>query len=228
MLPPFPGFTDAGLQFLRYLKAHNDREWFTPRKAQFEDEVLDPARLLVADFSREASHRGLPLSGDPKRSIFRIYRDTRFSKDKRPYKTHVGMVLSRTGGRGEEGVVYVHVEPGESFIGSGFWQPETPLLRRFRERMASDPEGWLGVVEEVSEAGLSIEPEDTLKRMPRGYESHAESPVAPWLKARSLLVTRPVADGELREPSFTETVLDVAEATLPFLAYGWALMDGPR
>jgi uncharacterized protein (TIGR02453 family) len=228
MLPPFPGFTDAGLRFLRDLKAHNDREWFTPRKAQFEDEVLDPARLLVADFSREASHRGLPLSGDPKRSIFRIYRDTRFSKDKRPYKTHVGMVLSRTGGRGEEGVVYVHVEPGESFIGSGFWQPETPLLRRFRERMASDPEGWLGVVEEVSEAGLSIEPEDTLKRMPRGYESHAESPVAPWLKARSLLVTRPVSDAELLEPAFTATVLDVAEASLPFLAYGWALMDGPR
>jgi uncharacterized protein (TIGR02453 family) len=228
MLPPFPGFTDAGLQFLQDLKAHNHREWFTPRKAQFEDEVLDPARLLVADFSREASHRGLPLSGDPKRSIFRIYRDTRFSKDKRPYKTHVGMVLSRTGGRGEEGVVYVHVEPGESFIGSGFWQPETPLLRRFRDRMASDPEGWLGVAEEVSETGLTVEPEDTLKRMPRGYEGHADSPVAPWLKARSLLVTRPVADAELREPSFTETVVGVAEATLPFLTYGWALMDGPR
>jgi uncharacterized protein (TIGR02453 family) len=223
--PPFPGFTEAGLQFLRDLALHNEREWFKPRKQTFEDELLDPARCLVADFAREAAHRGLPLTGDPKRAIFRIYRDTRFSKDKRPYKTHVGLVLTRTGGKGEEGVLYVHVEPGGSFIGAGFWHPDRDLLRRLRAHIAEDPEGWLALAERLEASGMPIVPEESLTRMPRGFEDFAESPVAPWLKGRSLLVSRDVPDEALLEPSFTQTVLDVAEAALPFLELGWEVED---
>src|SRR5690606_41334595 len=80
--PPFPGFRPEAFDFLRALAAHNDREWFKPRKEVYEDEVLWPFRCLVADVTREARAQGIPLAGDPQRAIFRIYRDTRFSKDK--------------------------------------------------------------------------------------------------------------------------------------------------
>lgn len=224
--PPFPGFSDAGLAFLRDLATHNERTWFTARKVLFEDEVLDPARCLVADVARQARWADLPITGDPARSLFRIYRDTRFSKDKRPYKTHVGIVFSRSGDRRDEGVVYVHVEPGAAFVGAGFWRPDPALLRRWRARMAADPPGWLETVEEVAEAGLHVVPAEPLRRMPRGFEAEAEGPVAAWLRARSFLVRHPVGDDLLRSPALTATVLDVARGALPLLRYGWALLDG--
>jgi uncharacterized protein (TIGR02453 family) len=224
-LPPFPGFRHEALSFLRALKQNNDRDWFKPRKQTFEDEVLWPFRCLVADFSRQATFAGLPLSGDPKRSIFRVYRDTRFSKNKLPYKTHVGAVLSRSGGRGEQGSVYVHVEPGESYIAGGFWRPETDLMRRWRDRMMADPGGFLEIVEQMEAAGYPVEVEESYKRMPRGTERFADAEIEPWLKAKSLIAVRPVTDGELQRPDFTRTLVETAEAMLPLLEFGWEAME---
>lgn len=224
-LPPFPGFRDEGLQFLRDLKQHNERDWFKPRKQTFEDEILWPFRCLVADFTRRAPAAGLPLSGDPKRSIFRIYRDTRFSKNKQPYKTHVGGVLSRSGGRGEQGSVYVHVEPGDSFIAGGFWRPETDLMRRWRNRMMADPGQFLEMTEQMEAAGHPVEIEESYKRMPRGSEGFADSDLEPWLKAKSLVAVQPVADEELMRPAFTETLLATARTMEPLLAFGWDALE---
>jgi uncharacterized protein (TIGR02453 family) len=221
--PPFPGFSAEGLQFLEDLKENNDRAWFKARKDVFDDEVIGPARCLIADFSRQAALDDIPLSGDPQRSIFRIYRDTRFSPDKRPYKTHVGMVLSRSGGRGEEGVVYIHVEPGSSFVGAGFWRPETPLLRLWRQRIAEDPEHWLTLVETTASRGLPVQATDPLKRMPRGFEEVADNAISPWLKGRGFLVSRAVDNAQLRQPGFTTTVLDTARDAMPLLEFGWDL-----
>lgn len=226
-LPPFPGFREEGLQFLRDLKEHNERDWFKPRKQTFEDELLWPARCLVADFARQAAHAGLPLTGDPARALFRIYRDTRFSKDKRPYKTHLGLVLSRSGSKKEDGVLYVHVEPGASFLGGGYWEPEAQLLRRWRARIAAEPDEWLDVVERVEAAGLGVRPWDSLKRMPRGFEDQADSPVADWLKAKSFIASRPVPDEALTRPDFTADVVQTAREMLPLLEFGWAVEDEP-
>lgn len=224
-LPPFPGFRDEALQFLRDLQQNNERDWFKPRKQTFEDEVLWPFRCLVADFARQATFADLPLTGDPKRSIFRIYRDTRFSKNKQPYKTHVGAVLSRSGGRGEAGSVYVHVEPGASFIAGGFWRPETDLMRRWRDRMMADPGGFLEITEQMAAAGHPVEVSESYKRMPRGTARFAETEIEPWLKARSLIAERPVTDDELQHPSFTGTLVETAQTMLPLLAFGWEAME---
>lgn len=221
-LPPFPGFRPEALQFLRDLREHNDREWFKPRKATYDDELLWPARCLVADVAAEAARTGLPLTADPAKGLFRIYRDTRFSKNKAPYKTHVGLVWTRTGHKGDEGALYVHVEPGGCFLGAGFWAPEAPLLRRWRERIAGDPAGWLAAVAEVEGTGLAVGGRESLKRMPRGYESFAGSDVAEALRWKGAVATQPVTDADVMRPDFARHVAAFGHAALPLLEWGWA------
>ena len=224
-LPPFPGFRAEGLQFLRDLARNNDRDWFKPRKHTFDDELQWPFRCLVADFARRAPAAGLPLTGDPKRSLFRIYRDTRFSKNKQPYKTHVGAVLSRSGGRKDPGALYVHVEPGASFIAGGYWRPENDLLRRWRVRMAEQPASFLEMIEKLEAKGYAVSIRESLKRMPRGFEAHAGTDLEPWLKAKALVARRDVTNDELRHPSFTSTVIETAQEMEPLLAFGWDAME---
>lgn len=223
--PPFPGFRPEALDFLRALKQHNRREWFKPRKAIYEDEVRWPMQCLVADVGRELARLGLPLRGDPEQGLFRIYRDTRFSKDKRPYKTHIGAVLSRTGSRRDLGVVYIHVEPGESFLGAGFWKPEATFLRRWRQKLVQESEAFLDIVRQLQAHGLLLETDTALKRMPRGFEEAARSPVAEYLCWNSFLVSQDVPDEAVRHPEFAQTVLRFAEIVLPLLEFGWDAAD---
>lgn len=225
-LPPFPGFRPEALAFLRDLREHNDREWFRPRKAVYDDELLWPARCLVAEVAGEAARTGLPLTADPMKGIFRIYRDTRFSKNKAPYKTHVGLVWTRSGHKDDEGALYVHVEPGASFLGAGFWAPEAPLLRRWRERLAGDPAGWLAAVAEVEAAGLTVGGYSSLRRMPRGYESFADSDVAEALRWKGAVATQKVDDADVQRPDFGAQVVAFARAALPLLDWGWAIEQG--
>ncbi len=227
-LPPFPGFRDEAFTFFRDLALHNDREWFKPRKAVYEDEIVWPFKCLIADAAARMARQGVPITGDPERALFRIYRDTRFSKNKAPYKTHAGAVLSRTGERDGTGVMYIHVEPAGSFLAGGFWQPENPFLGAWRARMVGEPDEFLDVVGAVEGAGLEVYSEDTLKRLPRGFEEYAGSPLEPYLKWKSYLVTRPVSDAELHRPEFTDTVVETTKAALPLLRYGWNLEQTPR
>lgn len=108
---PFPGFAAADLAFLMGLAAHNDRDWFTANRAVYDDRLKPTLAVLIAALNEALAARGLPLAGDPKKSVFRIHRDVRFSKDKRPYKTHVSATLTRDGQKLSPGLVYVHIEP---------------------------------------------------------------------------------------------------------------------
>lgn len=224
-LPPFPGFRPEALEFLRHLKANNDRDWFKARKSVYDDELLWPARCLVAQVASEAPRAGLALSGDPAKNVFRIYRDTRFSTNKAPYKTHVGLYLTPSGHKEDEGGVYVHVEPENAFLAAGFWSPEAPWLRRWRERLAADPSQWLDMVEVLENADLVLGagPQPPLKRMPRGYEPLAESAVAPYLKWKGVVATRPVPDAALQQPHLADLVLAFAREAAPLLEWGRAL-----
>ena len=225
-LPPFPGLRTEALDFLRQLAQNNERDWFKARKATYDDEVLWPMKCLVVDAARQATSLSLPLTGDPKRSIFRIYRDTRFSKNKQPYKTHAGAVLSRSGSRKDNGVVYIHVEPGKAFLAGGFWRPETSLLRAWRARIAEAPALFLEMAHTLDDAGLPLHhANNTLKRMPRGYEDLADTETADYLRWKSFIVTRDVPDEALQSPDFTQTVVQMARDTLPLLEYGWQLTE---
>ncbi|MEL6615649.1 MAG: DUF2461 domain-containing protein [Bacteroidota bacterium] len=225
--PPFPGFRPEAFAFLRDLREHNEREWFKPRKATYDDELLWPARCLVGQLAAEFPRAGVPLTGNPKKAPFRIYRDTRFSKNKAPYKTHLGLVLSRDGTKKAPGSLYIHVEPEHCFLAAGFWAPDSALLRRWRERLVGAPEAWLGLVAEVEASGVTFGfgPAGTLKRMPRGFEAYAESEVAPYLKWKGTVVTRDVAPEAVQQPSFADDVVAFAQDAMPMLTWGWGVAD---
>jgi uncharacterized protein (DUF2461 family) len=108
---PFPGFAAADLAFLTGLAAHNDRAWFTTHRAVYDERLKPTLSALIDALNGAFAARGLPLAGDPKKSMFRIHRDVRFSKDKRPYKTHVSATLTRDGQKLSPGLVSVHIEP---------------------------------------------------------------------------------------------------------------------
>src|SRR5580698_5026394 len=149
----FAGFRPTAFSFFRGLAKHNDPNWFKPRKAVYETEVLAPFRELIAALDRALEIAGIPLVGDPRRAIFRIYRDVRFSADKRLYKTHAGAVLTRSGTKRDPGLLYLHVEPRESMVAAGFWHPEPPMLLRLRRAIAAEPEEFLSIADELAGAG---------------------------------------------------------------------------
>lgn len=227
-LPPFPGFRDEAFRFLRELAANNRRDWFKPRKQLFEDEIQWPLRCLVADVARRAFAEGIPLRADPRKALFRIYRDTRFSTNKDPYKTACGATVSRDGTHRDSGVVYVHVQPGRSFVGAGFWRPENTLLRLWRDRMLTRPEQFLEIVHALKQHDLVLNAhEDMLKRMPRGFEGVDDPEIAPFFRYKSFTVSREVEDDDLTSPGFADDVLLFARNVMPLLNWGWALDDKP-
>ena len=228
VLAPFPGLTPEAYTFLRQLKRNNDREWFRPRKDTYVDELRDPMRMLISDLSRRLPERGLPLSGDPKRAVFRIYRDTRFSKNKAPYKTHVAAVLSRDGDKRAPGALYIHVEPGSNRIGGGFWRADKDFVRQWRDEMSKDPEAFLKVVEAAESAGLTMETAGSpLTRMPRGYDDQRDNPATDYFRWKGgfAAVREDVPDEAVLSPEFADLVVETAEAVRPLLEYGWMIAD---
>lgn len=220
--PPFPGLREEAFDFLRALADNNRREWFKARKATYEDEVKGPMECLIADAARRMAGEDLPLTGDPKRSRFRIYRDTRFSNDKRPYKTNLGVVFDRSGKKKSPGVVYVHVEPGACFLAAGFYHPEVKYLRPVRQSIVDDPDGFERMLATMDERGLPVGPgDDMLTGMPRGFSDYRDTPIADYLRWENYLVRRSVDDDALKQPSFTDDVIEMARASQPLLRYVW-------
>src|SRR6476660_6460225 len=158
--PSFTGFRPEAIQFLVDLAANNERAWFQPRKAEYERLLKEPMEELCVALETEFRSRDIPLHADAGRSPFRIYRDTRFSKDKSPYKTHVAAsfawagdgVFAVTGPSPTESVHasggYFHLQPGEIYVGGGVWHPETSWLTAFRQGLVSDLDKFNGIVED--------------------------------------------------------------------------------
>jgi uncharacterized protein (TIGR02453 family) len=223
--PDFEGFGPAAFKFLRELKRHNERTWFMAHKDVYEGELRFPMECLVASFG---PGNGLKVRGDPKRSPFRIHRDVRFSKDKSPYKTHASAILSRSGGRGDTGIVYIHIEPRACFVAAGFYMPDPAFLTAWRQRMVREPTEFLAIAKKLTRKGSRVELDghETLSRLPRGFEAHADSPVADYLRWKHFLVSRDVGDEEAGSKKLVAIVRDLARKATPLLDYGWAIYDG--
>ena len=215
------GFGPRALQFFHELAMHNDREWFGEHKSVYEEEVVRPMAALVTALVAELAQRGLPLTGDPKRSMFRIHRDVRFSNDKSPYKTHSGAVLSRDGTKDFQGLLYIHVSPEGSFTASGFYHPDAAQLQALRRAIATAPERFQAVEAALQKARLTLSRGEALKRLPRGFEDVPEGPTAEILKLKSLIVQRELPEASLGRPRLVKDIADFAEAALPLLKFGW-------
>ncbi len=129
----FTGFGPKALPFFEALKFHQSREWFEENRSLYENDVLVPMVALIDDLTAAFTKRKIPLRGDGKRSIFRLNRDIRFSKDKSPYKTHAGAVMTRSGSKKDNGLLYIHIDPTGCFTAAGFYMPEAPALAEASE-----------------------------------------------------------------------------------------------
>lgn len=224
-LPPFPGIREEGLAFLKALRDEQNqvRDWFNERKHLYTDELRWPMRCLVADVLRKCSnHRTVALHGEPRKSVFRIYRDVRFSKNKRPYQTHVACKFTVDPNLSDgDGLVYVHVEPpDQSFIGAGVYAPPVKRLRPIRMRIVNDPSSWLDVIRRLDEAGYEPESHgDDLKGMPRGFADHRDHELADYLKWTSFLVTKKLDPASVRSPVLADEVVSFSEAAWPLLQF---------
>jgi uncharacterized protein (TIGR02453 family) len=221
----FPGFGPKALQFFHDLATHNDREWFQEHKSVYEKEVQEPMAALVSSLVQELARRGLPLTGDPKRSMFRIHRDVRFSNDKSPYKTHAGAVLSRDGTKNFQGLLYIHISPEGSFTASGFYHPDPEQLAALRKAIAEASERFQEVERALQKARLTLSRGEALTRLPRGFENVATGPIAEILKLKSFVVQRELSEASLGRPRLVKEIADFAETALPLLKFGWEALD---
>ncbi len=214
----FNGFPERALDFFGKLARNNRRDWFAERKPAYEQTLMQPMQLLVQDLSAALHAVDLPLEAPHRTPVQRIYRDTRFSPNKNPFRTHIASVLHREGDKTQDGVLYVHFSLKESFVAAGFWQPEKDALRRWRDAIAADPAPLLRI-----DKALPLNTEDTLQRMPRGYERFAEEPGAALLKLKSFVVQQPIAPDELRSRVVIDSLVAFARRAEPLLRFGWSL-----
>jgi uncharacterized protein (TIGR02453 family) len=219
----FTGFSAETLRFLVELARNNRREWFNERKAFYKETVEEDLRLLVLSTSAALAKKKIPLSTEPKRAIFRIYRDTRFSADKTPYKTNLGAVF-HTGGKPGSGVLYVHVEPKASFTAVGFYHPDQLGLTRIREAIADRWKEFKSVIGRLDRAGLVFGESEILKRVPRGFESFADTECADYLKYKSFVVSRQLTETDLRSSELPDKLTLFATEGLPLLKFGWTAL----
>jgi uncharacterized protein (TIGR02453 family) len=223
----FTGFPAGGLRFLEELAKRNERDFFKPRKERYERDLLEPMRAFVAEATAELRRAKIPIGGDAKRSIFRIYRDIRFSNDKSPYKTHVAAYLSYDGGRDTPGGLYVHVAPNRSFFSIAFYDIGKPMLQRWREEMARRPVVFRAVVRALARRGLAIVPpeewDDALQRMPRGFQACADGDLAPYFRLHSFCVRRMLTRGEVTSRRMLERAVAFVKETKPLLDFGWSV-----
>lgn len=218
----FTGFSKTGMRFLTDLAKHNDRAWFQPRKHIYETELLEPLQALVADASEALRKAKIPIGAVPTRSIFRIYRDIRFSRDKSPYKTNLGAYLAPTTGPSEvPGGIYIHIQPKRSFITVAFYELEKDRLHQWRTAMAKEPKKFQAMLKSLERNGLEISQEhDTLKRMPRGFEDQADSPIANYFRLGSFTAGEELSDADVGSRRLITRVVSLAKKARPLLAYG--------
>ncbi len=219
-------FNAAALQFLRGLAALNDKVWFEAHRSDYEQEVRDPMRELIEEMLMRFRGFAPEIGGDPKRSMFRINRDTRFSKDKSPYKTHAACwfhhrgASRRVGSDGDQGSAgfYFHLEPGgRSMLGAGIWMPPRPQLNRIRDAIAEKPAPFDRMARAIPKRFGGIEEYSVLKRMPRGYpEDH---PAAKWLRYQSFTSGRTLADTDVTTKRLPALLAREYEALLPLVRW---------
>jgi len=197
-MPDSAFFRPELFRFLRQLRRHNNRGWFAKNKARYQEAVLEPALLFIGSFGQCLSKINPFFVADPRPtrgSLFRIYRDIRFSPDTRPYKTHVGMQFSHSSGKDAHApVFYLHLEPENCFAAAGVWHPDNRALTRIRTAIVDQPEQWAKVGRKLELEG------DSLMRPPRGYDP--KHPFIDDIKRKDFVASVAFSERQVCSPAF--------------------------
>jgi uncharacterized protein (TIGR02453 family) len=218
----FEGFPADSFAFLRELAAEQNKAWFEANKPRYEDSVRWPLMALVADLTSAFSRLGIPLQAEPKRAAFRIHRDVRFARDKAPYKTNAGAVLTRDGGKETPGLLYIHIQPDRCFTACGFYRPDAQPLQLMRDSIVAHPPRYRTLLRRLADAGLHLAPdEDALKRLPRGHEAVTDPGIADALRRRTFIVREALTPQDVASAALIDRLVAFARRALPLLMFGW-------
>ncbi|MEP4051792.1 MAG: DUF2461 domain-containing protein [Litorimonas sp.] len=213
------GFSAKSFKLLEDLRENNDREWFHAHKAEIAEHCQDPFAFLLDCLTQELSDHSIRLSGG-KRTMFRLNRDVRFSKNKDPYNFHISGTLTRSGMKNEQGgIVYLRLDPSGGRLGAGSWRLNAKRMGAIRDQILKDPDRFNGIVESLAKAGLEFDQEEVLKNMPRGYNQHADHNLAWALRMKNFAVTRPMRRNDWKGDGIVDLVVNFVRDVTPVLNF---------
>ncbi len=214
-------FNNDLFRFLAELAAHNNRDWFLAHKERYEESVRDPFLRFVTDLAPRLKKISPQFVADPRPvggSMMRIYRDTRFSKDKSPYKTAVMAHFGHAhGGDGATPAFFLRLRPKESSVGAGIWQPEPAALKQIRDAIVDDEKQWQKIRSGRQLGRGCAMAGESLKRPPAGFA--ADHPYIEDLKRKDFAVTTPLDDKRVASAAFMDDVTDAFAQAAPFLKF---------
>lgn len=209
-------FSPKLFKFLRDLAVNNNKAWFQENKPRYEDDVKEPLLRFISDFADHLEKISEQFNADPRPnggSMFRIYRDARFAKDKAPYKTHAAAHFRHRVGKDVHAPgFYLHLEPGNCFMGGGIWHPDPPALHKIRDAIIAKPDDWKKVIK----SGLVIEG-DALTRAPQGYR--ADHPFVEDLKRKDFFTSIHFSDKDACAGDFIKRYADACRMSVPLMKF---------
>jgi len=216
-----PRFSSETFDFLQDLELFNERAWFKANQDRYERHVREPMLALIDALEAPLHERfSTRITCDNRKvggSMFRIQRDTRFANDKSPYKTNAGAFLRHEAGREVAAPgLYLHLEAGNSICGMGIYHPPSDVLRRLREAVVEDPDGWLEARSMVGPRSWAFAGE-SLSRAPRGFP--ADHPLIDDLRRTSFAVRRPLTERQVCSPRLVTMLVERAVETRPLWSW---------
>ena len=222
-------FNEELFRFLRELAANNNRAWFVENRPRYLAAVADPAARFIEAMASHLISVSPHFRADPRRqggSMMRIYRDTRFAKDKTPYKLNLGIQFRHEAGRDVHAPgFYVHIEPGACFLAAGIWRPASPALLQIREFISDNPAAWRRALNDEHFAARYQLSGESLKRPPRGFQ--ADHPQIEDLKRKDFIAIHPIADEDVLGPGFADRATEAFMGARPLARLLCAALDVP-
>jgi uncharacterized protein (TIGR02453 family) len=208
-------------KFLKQLRANNDRSWFAANKEKYERDVRDPMLGFIRDMAAPLAQISREIVADPRPaggSLFRIYRDTRFAKDKSPYKTHVAAQFRHRGGKDVHAPgFYLHLEPGGVFAGAGLWRPEPPVLHAVRKAIAKNALAWNKVLSDRAFRRVCALTGESAKRPPRGFDP--AHPLIEDIKRKDYVAVARFTEADALSSGFRKRFSSFCQAAAPLNAF---------
>lgn len=216
-----PHFSPELFGFLRELGENNTREWFDGNRDRYRQAMQEPATRFVLDFGAPLAGISPAFRADPRPvggSIFRIHRDMRFVKEGGPYKTTLGIQFRHESAKDAHAPgFYLHIEPGNVFVGMGLWRPDGPTTRAIREGMLEDPSGWTkAIAGDAFGSRLALEGE-SLVRAPRGIDP--EHPLVEDLRRKDFIAVAHLGEEDVLKPGFLDQVAGTCQAGAPLMRW---------
>lgn len=215
------GFTTATIKFLKQLSRNNNRDWFNANKGRYEEDVLDVALRFILSMQEPLAEIAPHFVATPTRiggSLMRVYRDTRFSKNKTPYKTNVGIQFRHERAKDVHSPgYYVHVEPEQVFVGVGMWRPDSDALRGIRSRIVAKPAEWKRAMSDTKFKRHFRLGGESLSRPPRGFDKDHE--LIEDIKRKSFIAVKDMKVSECTSPQFQRKVETAFKASEPLMRF---------